>query len=923
MKPITRLFFILALFFSFNSIAFAQNATVQVRGSVTDSAQEPLTGATVVVLNPLDSALIAFAITDTKGQFLLNRVPAQPSVLQITYIGYGTFQQELTLDPSERLHDVGEIWLSAENLLLEEVVVKGEHIPVLIKGDTVQYQAAAFATRPDDNVENLLRKLPGVEVERDGSIRAQGEDVDNVLVDGKPFFGQNAQIATRNLPADAVESVEVYDQASEMEEFSGIADGDEEKTINLVLKEDKKSGQFGEITAGYGTDGRYQGRANVNRFSGTTQLSLLGSANNLNEPGFSIFDYIDFIGGFERLMSQGGGMVRLTDDDIGVPLDFGNGGGLNTSKALGLNLNHDFSEDTQFSSNYFGSRLERDLQQSFTRENLLNDGQFSSLGQNTEDSRSDGHRVNVDLEHNMGELQRLNLRASLAYNNSQTLRTQQLTNLSGNDALINSSDQRDAYEPERWRGSTDLQYLLKFKKPGRLFSVSMNWEQLGDDANQRINNRNQYWDLENMALLNDSLLQRQQRIDDQQYWQGRLSYTEPLSELWYWRNNIAVASETQERAKDFLDITGSKEILNTTLSGRFDRDFQRFSAETGLLRNKNESRLGLALGVEAATLSSRAGQGNIPLESNYLYLLPRFDWELELSGSKNLDIRYNTNVVAPGLDQLQTLVDNTNALNIYQGNPDLIPEYRHSFTAGLTIIDAFSFTNFFANIQSNYVHNRIVNSIAVDSLLRQVTRPVNTDYEWQNRLFLSFSTPIKALDIALRLRGNLSYSQGLVLVNDLDDQVNRWGQEWSFSFGNRKKKVLDWELGARWNYSQVDYSRQSNFSQNYNRQNWFALLTCFLPKDWVLSTEAEYQLYSNEGFGESSQFTLWQASISKGLLANNRLRLKLSVFDLLNQNTGVQRQNAFNYLEENRANALGRYAMLSATFKIGRVGGED
>ena len=180
-----------------------------------------------------------------------------------------------------------------------------------------------------------------------------------------------------------------------------------------------------------------------------------------------------------------------------------------------------------------------------------------------------------------------------------------------------------------------------------------------------------------------------------------------------------------------------------------------------------------------------------------------------------------------------------------------------------------------------------------------------------------------ASQIALRLRGNLSYSQGLVLVNDLDDQVNRWGQEWSFSFGNRKKEVLDWELGARWNYSQVDYSRQSNFSQNYNRQDWFALLTCFLPKDWVLSTEAEYQLYSNEGFGQSSQFTLWQASISKGLLANNRLRLKLSVFDLLNQNTGVQRQNAFNYLEENRANALGRYAMLSATFKIGRVGGED
>lgn len=920
MQVFTRLLLALSLVF-FVSWSQAQDTYVQVKGEISDQEEQPLVGATVVALSSLDSTLLSFAISDGNGRFVLNRLPVQPCVLQITYIGYGTFQQDLPLDTGQKTIDLGEIWLSPENLLLEEVVVKSEYIPVLIKGDTVQYQAGAFATRPDDNVEKLLRKLPGVEVERDGSIRAQGEDVENVLVDGKPFFGQNAQVATRNLPADAVEAVEVYDQASEMEEFSGIADGEEEKTINLVLKEDKKSGQFGELSGGYGTDGRYQGRANINRFSGNTQLSLLGSANNLNEPGFSIFDYIDFIGGFERLMDQGGGAIRLTEEDIGVPLDFGNGGGLNTSKALGLNLNHDFGENTTFSTNYFGSRLQRDLQRSFTRDNFLNDGGFSSVGMNTEDSRSDGHRLNIDFDHDIGEKQRLLLWSSLSLNTSQNFSARQLANTAENEIPLSESDQSNTYRPERWSADVNLQYLLKFKKPGRLFTTSIDWGQQDDDAEQRIFNRNRFWDIDSEVWLGDSLNQRQVRADKEDYWQLRWSYTEPLNDHWYWQNRLTVASEKQKRDKDFLDLTDNKEVRNLILSGDFDRAFNQQYLETGLLYNGTKSRLNFSLVGQRALLNTQ-GTMAVNKDRTLWYLLPRAGWEYEITGSKNLDVRYRTNIVAPALDQLQTLVDNTNALNVFQGNPNLQPEYRHNFSVGLTIIDAFSFTNFFANLQSTYVNNRIVNSLAIDSLLRQVTQPVNTDYEWQNRLYASFSTPIKSLDIALRLRGNVSFTQGLVLVNTLEDQVDRWGQEWALSFGNRKKEVLDWELGTRWNYSQASYELQNHFDQNYTRQDWFAVFNWFLPQDWVLGTEVEHQQFSNEDFGQSSQFTLWQASISKSLLKNNRLLLKFSVFDLLNQNTGIDRQNAFNYFEESRANALGRYAMLSATVKIGRVGGE-
>ena len=920
MHPFTRLLFLVLSLFFFSGWISAQSNSIQIRGSVTDEEKQPLVGATVVVLNPLDSALISFGISDGKGRFVLDRVPVQPAVLQVTYIGYGTFQQPLELSGTDAV-DLGEIWLSPENLLLEEVVVKSEYVPVLIKGDTIQYQADAFATRPDDNVERLLRKLPGVEVERDGSIRAQGEEVENVLVDGKPFFGNNAQVATRNLPADAVDAVEVYDQASELEEFSGIRDGEEEKTINLVLKEDKKSGQFGEISGGYGSDGRYQGRASINRFSGTTQMSLLGSANNLNEPGFSIFDYIDFLGGFERLASQGGGRIQVSQDDVGIPLNFGNGGGLNTSTSLGLNLNHDFGENTQLSTNYFGSQLKRDLRQSFTRDNFLNDGAFTSTGREIDESRSDGHRVNLNLEHDMGERQRLLLGSSVGYNGSRNLRSQELSNFSDLGMSTNESSLFNRYQPERWSGRANMQYLLKFDKAGRLFSTSLSWERQDDNAERLLNSRNRFRD--GGLWLTDSLDQRQTNVDDLQFWRARLSYTEPLNEYWYWQNRLTFTLEQEERNKDFFDLIDSEEALNALLSGEFGRDFAQQEAETGFLYNGNKSQLSFSVTGQRASLTSMQNQGGTDQDRQFYYLLPQASWEYEMTGSKNLNLNYGTNITAPTLDQLQTLVDNSNTLNIYQGNPNLLPEYRHNLSAGLTIIDQFSFTNFFANFQSSYVQNRIVNSLQVDSLLRQFTQPVNTDYEWQNSLFASFSTPIKPLDIALRLRGNVSFSRGLILLNTAEDQVDRWNQEWSLSFGNRKKEVIDWEVGVRWNYGQASYELQANFNQNYNRQDWFGLFTWFLPKDWVLGTEIEYQRFSNENFGQSDQFALWQASISKGLLTNNRLLLKITVFDLLNQNTGIQRQNAFNYFEESRANALGRYAMLSATFKIGRVGGDD
>ena len=275
--------------------SFAQNRSLSISGILVDSAKAPLVGATVVLLNETDSVLHSFTLSNDAGFFELKKLPEATYILQVTFVGYGDFSKKIEL--LDQPIDMGLITLSPESKLLDEVLVKAEHIPIRIKNDTIEYNSAAYKTQPHAVVEDLLKKLPGVEVGRDGTIRAQGERVDQVLVDGKEFFGNDPKIATKNLPADAVDKVQVFDKKSEMAEFTGIEDGRESKTINLALKEDKKNGYFGKAEMGYGSEDRFEGKANINRFGQQSQLSAIAMANNTNQEGFSIEDYINFMGG--------------------------------------------------------------------------------------------------------------------------------------------------------------------------------------------------------------------------------------------------------------------------------------------------------------------------------------------------------------------------------------------------------------------------------------------------------------------------------------------------------------------------------------------------------------------------------------------------------------------------------------------------
>jgi len=326
--------------------ASAQTNRFDVSGSVTDTLSVGLRGATVVVLTRADSVLTKFATTAADGAFTIKRVPVGDYILQVTFVGFEAYRHNFSLSNAD--YDAGDIKLSDSIGELGELVVSSEHIPMVVKGDTLEFNAAAFGVRPNAVVEDLLRRLPGIEVDADGTVTAQGKEVQNVLVDGKEFFGNDYKIATKNLTAEAVDKVQVYDKRSDMAEFTGVEDGAEEKTINLELKEDHKQGYFGNMSGGYSAEGRYDGQASVNRFSSTTQLSFLGNVNNVNRQGFSFGDYINFVGG---MSAMGGGGFRMDSGGLQLGTDLSDG--FSNTLSLGLNASRDFGSKVSIRSSSY------------------------------------------------------------------------------------------------------------------------------------------------------------------------------------------------------------------------------------------------------------------------------------------------------------------------------------------------------------------------------------------------------------------------------------------------------------------------------------------------------------------------------------------------------------------------------------------
>jgi hypothetical protein len=894
--------------------AFAQK--VSLRGVLQDSASTPLPSATVLLLNPADSSLLNFAPSDTEGKFLFRNIAARNYLLKITYVGYLAHTQIVQLTPAADIIDVGVIKLQTESKRLNEVTVSAEKAPVVIKKDTIEFNAPSFKTQENALVEELLKKLPGVEVDNDGTIRAQGEKVQRVTVDGKSFFGSDPKLATRNLPADAVSKVQVFDKKSEQALFTGIDDGQREKTINLELKEEKRKGAFGNLTAGGGHDSRFTARASVNRFRKGKQLSFLGMANNVNEQGFGIEEYMNFTGGSQQ-MASGRGAVRVEingENTGGVPLSFGNRPtGIMTNYAAGANFNHDFNKDTEVNGSYFYNHLDHTTSARLTRENFFPQGTFKYNESSRQDNSNDNHRLNFFVDHKIDSMNSLKLSGNASYNVTAATTGSESFLFNPSGETINSSRSLSSASGSSSRLNSSLLWRHRFNKKGRTLSSTLSFS---GSVSDRVGG------LE--ALLSnvekgDSLL-RQRSNQESDGWNYGLvtSYVEPLGKRKYLEFNYSYKQTRNTFVRSVFDQHNNEQLQNAAVSTEYVSGFQYHRAGLNFKINRKDHSATVGTSIQKAELNGKFRKTGVEINKSFQSILPVARMNFSFAGTKHLEIAYETSVQEPSIEQLQPVLDNSDPLNLYIGNPDLRPSYLQNFRVHYGAFNPVSFINFFAFIESTFTNNAITISQSITPGGVRLTKPVNVNDYKIAQVNASFGFPITMLKSRFSVGVNANHQSGTTLLNE---ESNRTIQS---TLGGRVRYDLHigdiFNLGVAANLSRqfADYELELQPDQSFYNNVYSADAGLTLIKNWLLSSSFELLEYKNHRAGYSQTVPLLNLSLSRYFLKAKSGELKISVNNLLDQDIAVTQSTGLNYLERRETNALGRYILCSFTYALNR-----
>jgi hypothetical protein len=897
------------------TFAFAQK--INVKGQLLDSLGSPLPSATVLLLSAKDSSLVNFGVTDTNGFFEIKNVKRSTYIFKVTFLGFKSFTQQITPDGDGSVVELGEIKMEVATNELRAIEVEAEHAPVTVKHDTIEFNAGSFKTKPNAVVEDLLKKLPGVEIDNDGNITAQGEQVRNVTVDGKNFFGSDPKLATRNLPADAINKVQVFDKKSDQTAFSGIDDGQRQKTINLELKEEKRNGAFGSMMAGAGTDERYQARANLNRFSKEKQFSFLGMSNNINEQGFSMDEYMNFTGGSQQMMS-GGGAMRIQFDannQNGIPLNFGNrANGIMSNNAAGINFSNEFTKNTEVNGSYFFNNLDHNINQTTERENFLPNGSFTFKQTGEQHNTNVNHRINVVLDQKIDSANTLKLTTNATYNETETYFSSVSKNVSDENSTTSESERLSISNGTSVALNAALLWRHKFNKKGRTFSTNLQYGLNDADREGTLDAENTFY----VPLANTAeVAQRNQQETNYNSYATTVSYTEPLGKRKYLEANYSFRQNLNKVEREVYDINRGEENFNAQLSNNYSSDYQYHRAGLNFRIARSAYNFLLGASVQQTDLNGNLKLRDVDIDRSFQNILPTARFSYDFSNTRHLRLDYETSVQEPTIQQLQPVVDNSDPVNLYVGNPNLRPAYSQSWRLNFTAFDPITFINFFSFVDVDYTTNAITNAQDIDEQFVRTTTPVNVACNLSINSDANFGFPIEKLGSRIHVGGNYRNQRTIALLNDQQNEINQNTFGSTVRYTYRYKESLEVSLSAdldrqltRYKFNQPD--------QRFNNTSYSVESNWSFSKNYQFSGSLNYLIYESKSNDFSQKIPLLNLSISRFLLKNKSGELKLAVNNLLNKALGISQTADINYIERQTTNSLGRYFMISFTYALNK-----
>ncbi|UNZ00206.1 outer membrane beta-barrel family protein [Zhouia spongiae] len=891
-----------------------------VKGIIKDGGTNTVLEAATIYAETLkDSTLISYTISEKDGSFELElQTPVTKANLYISYSGYGVNKRIIELNKSKI--ELGEVLLEQHMEELEGVSVVGERIPIQIKKDTLEFNADSFKARPDANVEELLKKLPGVEVDSDGKITVNGRDVNRVLVNGKAFFGDDPKIATKNLPKEIIDKIQITDTKSETEEFTGKESNSEEKTINITIKEDKNKGHFGRMTAGYGTDDRYQLNGMLNMFKGEERVSILAGKNNINSAGFSMDEIFDMVGNSGRRSVSVGGNGGFSVNG----LSFGFGQGITTSTSIGGNYANEFNDKTELTADYFygGSSSFNDTKTS--RENILPDRRYFTESTSSFDGDTDSHRANARFEFELDSTLKITLapRFNLAKSLSSNVRSEMATDENGD--LINESESANVSENEQQGFSNNLSIIKRFGSNGRFLRVGFN---NNNNVSEGISNLNTLREVYGNNPSEEEVDQQTSTNNRSDAYGAQVEFRQPIVENLFADIEYNYDWQLQKNHRivnDYDDVTGGYTDFNQDLSSDFIFKNIRQRSSFGL-NYEGES---LSVGVNANWQNTQMNNDDylqntqFDKDFNNFYFTSRVRWRL--SRNKRIRFDYRSNVDVPSISQLQPIENISNPTNIITGNPDLDASLSHRISFNYNNFDWRSRSGMFIYGSMNFQNDRITRLTVTDENFIRRTTYTNVDGNYSANLGASYGKQIKkdtVYTLGWRLRLNGGYNNEISFSNGVKFTSKNFSFTPRLTFDFNYKELIDIEPGYAIAFNNTSYTLDNLNEVKFITHNAELRTSTYWPKNIIWGNDIVYSYNGNvsDGFDKSSVF--WNMSLGVQMF-KEKGTLKLLAYDLLDQNINTRRTVAEDYIQDSQSTVLQRYFMLSFTWKFDKFGGK-
>jgi len=877
-----------------SSISMAQD----ISGKVVDEEKKPLEFASVAVLNAADSTLVSYTSTDIKGNFKVGDISNGKRIFQINLIGYKVYQK--SIDFAGKSLDFSTIILKEQSNTLDEINITAV-IPISIKKDTMAFNTKAFKVRVDDNVEDLLKKLPGVEVDANGKVKAQGEDVSKVYVDGKEFFGGDPAVAMKNLSADAIKKVEVIDEKSDKARVSGVNDSDRAKVINLVLKDDKKVNDFGKFQGGYGSDNRYLTSVSYNRFSPKVQASVIGKYNNVNTTGSDISEIMSFGGG------SGGFSIRRGGSG-------GSSSGFITTGIGGFNLGYELKKKQNLNTDYFYNYNNTESGNVFTkRTEFIGTDKLYSESNSNSNSTTKSHKANFSFIDRSDKLKSISVRGRLRSSNTEGNSTSTFEGYDTNNVkdIDNASNSNSNNESNS--GSISLDYNKRFNaKSKRSIEIELDVDFSKSTSFSGNSATKTYTDPLRTDEVTSSTKNQNDKDNEIDF---EIQYTEPIND----KNFIEFGAGMTVANKD--EYTDQSQTLNgaTNTGSTFEADlFEDKKTTYGSVDYRfNNKKTSLTLGTEFEEQTQDFGLvGVSEFNKKYTSLNPSFRFRYRPKKGSWVFFRYRKSLDLPSLSRLSPVVNNFNPLFIRQGNQTLTPETRHSFFGMYGNYNFVTGFSFFAHLSYNNTSDAIVNTEDTDIATRVRTSSyINLGNRDNFSGDISFGNRLKKLGIRYNLGLNYATSNYQSVINTVNNKTNSKNTRIRVSLENNKKDFLDLAVGANFNKNITSFSGATE-DRDYFQQSYFVKSDWNVTKSFNITTQFKYDIYTDSNFGTDQSVPIWNTSISYAFLKSKAMNIKLTALDMLNKNVGFARSGTDNYFQETTRDVLGTYYMLSLTYTL-------